>query len=68
MTEKKTPEESTYNAKKVVELEREVFRLEQIISHLQSRIANIAASYETEIAYLRGDLAVEQKYGAEETE
>lgn len=67
MTEKK-PETNEYNARKVVELERHVYRLEVMVQHLQQRMGQIAAAYELEVASSAAELAVERRYGQEETD
>lgn len=72
MTEKKTPTETSdsarYNAKKVPELERQIEKLEAVVNHLQTRLGQIAASYETELAFAIAELQIERRYGSEETD
>ena len=70
MSGEKTSKTATgdYNAKKVVELERHIYRLEMVIQQLQQRVGQIAATYELEIASTNAELQVERRYGYEETD
>lgn len=49
-------------------LERKVAQLEFIIDHLQQRIAQIAGSYELEVAIAKSETHIEQLYGSEESD
>jgi hypothetical protein len=52
----------------VTNMEKKIEQLEYIINHLQTRIGQIAASYELEVAVGKSELHLENKYGAEEVD
>lgn len=72
VTEKKTAtetgESARYNAKKIPELERHIEKLEVVVNHLSQRLAQVASSYETELAFAIAELHIEKRYGSEETD
>ena len=62
MSQKKPGNETENTA----DLMRRVRQLEFVIDHLQQRIAQIAGSYELEVAIAKSETYIEQQYGSPE--
>ena len=66
MSGEKEPKE--HYPRQLVQLEQKVKQLEFIIDILQSRIGQIASSYELEVAIAKSETALEKMYGEEEAD